>query len=450
MSSFVIKVPEVGESVTEATVGEWLKKNGEWVERDEPIVILETDKASVDVVAERSGLLKIQAQEGETLSVGKPLAHLIEDESQRPSPKQAPASSPLPLRPLRLPHPNPLQSRQQVPRQHRHAPSPLSNPNPNPSANSTQTAQTAQKDLSHLRPSLRSAALQKGGDGGTDPSALMGASTSGAIAKTKAKLPATPAKATAMATATAGQPVPFASRGYLLGEERSERKPMSSIRLRIAERLLQAQQNAAILTTFNEIDMTQILRLRQQYKSLYEEKHGVRLGFMGFFVKAVVEALQNYPAINAFIEGRHIIYHHFYHIGVAVGSPRGLVVPVIRHADALSLADIERAIHGFAFKAKEGKLTVEDMQNGTFTVSNGGVYGSLLSTPILNPPQSGILGMHKIEQRPVVVGNEVVIRPMMYVALSYDHRIVDGKEAVSFLVRIKECVEDPERLLLQI
>ena len=448
MSSFVIKVPEVGESITEATVGEWLKKDGEWVEQDEPVVILETDKASVDVVAESSGLLQIKAQEGETLAVGKPLAHLIKDKSKKP-----PSSSS-------------QQQRQQQPSQQQQQPSPL-HPSPpsqaktakgNPHQNQTQS-QTSQhqretshtpRDLSHLRPSLRSSALsgtlQESEEEQID--FPLGKSSSKHSAFTNVKKSKT--VKTGHLPATLGHSMALTTKPSLWGEERSERRPMSSIRLRIAERLLQVQQSAAILSTFNEIDMTQILRLRQQYKALYEEKYGVRLGFMGFFVKAVVEALQNYPAINAFIEGNHMIYHHFYHIGVAVGTPRGLVVPVVRHADVLSLADIERTIHNFALKAKEGKLKVEDMQNGTFTVSNGGVYGSLLSTPILNPPQSGILGMHKIEQRPVVINNNVVIRPMMYAALSYDHRIVDGKEAVSFLVRVKECIEDPERLLLQV
>ena len=446
MSSYTVtvKVPEVGESVTEATVGEWLKEDGEWVEQDEAIVILETDKASVDVVAESSGLLQIKAQEGETLAVGKPLAYLVEDESNakvsrskkkskikasKPTEPAESAKLAKPAKPVRPTEPVKFTKPEKA-------------EEPKKTEKSKGIPKKTREDLSSIRPGLRSAVLQGKEKTGSSPDFSQGNSI--AINTTSTSLVTHTKSTSSRMPALERTPSPLPAR------ESSERRRMSSLRLRIAERLVQAQQNAAILSTFNEMDMTQILRLRKQYKEMYEERYGVRLGFMGFFIKATIEALKAYPAINAFIDGEDMIYHHFYHIGVAVGTPRGLVVPVVRHADQLSLAEIERSIHTFAMKAQEGKLSVDDMQNGTFTISNGGVYGSLLSTPILNPPQSGILGMHKIEQRPVAVNNEVVIRPMMYVALSYDHRIVDGREAVSFLVRIKECIEDPERLLLQI
>jgi 2-oxoglutarate dehydrogenase E2 component (dihydrolipoamide succinyltransferase) len=275
---------------------------------------------------------------------------------------------------------------------------------------------------------------------------VLGAGTGGATENVASSSKASRAPATI--TPLQSMPTKIAPKTSL-GEE-VERVPMTTIRKRIAERLVQAQHTAAILTTFNEIDMSNLMALRAKYKDRFAERFGVGLGFMGFFTKAVIEALKAFPKVNAFIDGQDVVYHHYHNIGIAVGTERGLIVPVLKHAEHMSLAEIELSIKGFAQKAKEGKISVDDLNGGTFTISNGGVYGSLMSTPILNPPQSGILGMHKIEERPVVVGGQIVARPMMYVALSYDHRIVDGGESVSFLVRVKECIEDPSRLLLEI
>lgn len=405
-----IKVPAVGESITEATIGEWLKQSGDYVERDEIILTLETDKASVEVVAEASGKLETKAEEGDTVEIGAVVATL--DTSA-----EAPAGS---------------------------APQPEA-ATPQASASngaSPQPQVSAAPDSGHLSPAVRRVVNENG----VDTASIQGTGRGGRL--TKADVMNAPSGGSAPTAKSPSAPAKGPSKDSLPGS--IERVKMTTIRKKIAERLVNAQQTAAILTTFNEVDMSALIDLRNQYKESFEKKHGVRLGFMGFFVKATIEALKAYPAVNASLDGTDILYKNFFNIGIAVSSPKGLVVPVVKDADQMSLAEIEMAIRNYGLKAREGKISIDDMSGGTFTVSNGGVFGSLMSTPILNPPQSGILGMHKTEKRPVVVDDQVVIRPMMYLALSYDHRMIDGKESVSFLVKIKECIEDPSRILLQV
>lgn len=407
-----IKVPTVGESITEATIGSWQKKSGDYVKRDEVLLMLETDKASVEVVAEAAGVLNITAQAGETVAIGATVGSI--DTSAQPSAsateKPAPASKPSP------------------------SPAPQSAPSASPKA-----AQAGDKPLS---PAVRRVVEENN----LNVSGMTGTGKDGRLTKGDV-LDLQPGSSPNLAVREErSTPAPAAPQR--IGE--IERVPMTTIRKKIAERLVSAQQTAAILTTFNEIDMTALMELRAKYKDAFEKKHKVKLGFMGFFVKACIQALKEFPAVNASIEGTDILYKNFYNIGIAVSAPKGLVVPVIKNADMLSLAEIEETIRIFGEKAKSGKITVDDMADGTFTVSNGGVFGSMMSTPILNPPQSGILGMHKIEKRPVVINDEIVIRQMMYVALSYDHRMIDGRESVSFLVRVKECLEDPARLIMEI
>ncbi len=388
-----VRVPASGESVTEADIGAWLKKEGDVVVADEPIVSLETDKAAMDVPAPVSGVLtKIAVQEGDTVEVGALLA-VIQKGSAAKTNGAAPAKT---------------------------TSAPVSAPAPS-------TSQAAA-----LSPAPRRVVAERG----LDPAAIAGTGKDGRVTKgdaltAKAKTPAAP------------------SAPRDLGS-REERVKMSRLRQTIARRLKEAQDTTAMLTTFNDVDMSAVIELRKQYKELFEKKHGIKLGFMSLFVKACVHALKEVPDVNAEIDGTDIIYKNHYDIGVAVGSDRGLVVPVVRDADMMSLAEIELAITDFGRRARAGDLKLEEMQGGTFTISNGGIYGSLLSTPILNMPQSGILGMHRIEQRPVARDGEVVVRPMMYLAMSYDHRVVDGKGAVTFLVRVKENLEDPQRLLLDL
>lgn len=412
-----IKVPAVGESITEATISSWTKKDGEFVKRDEQILVLETDKASVDVVAENDGVLKISAQAGAVVKIGAVIGEIDTD-------AKAPASA----------------GKTEAPK----AQAPAT---PAPAASSGSNG-SAGVDMV-LSPAVRRVVDEKG----LDPSKISGSGKDGRITKedamkassnvTPLARPSTPAAAAPATTAPARATVVSPSGGQ-------RRVPMTNIRKRTAERLVQAQHTAAILTTFNEVDMTGVLALREKYKEKFKERYGVSLGFMGFFIKAVIEALRAIPQVNAFIDGTDIVYNDFHNIGVAVGTEKGLIVPVIRNVDMMTIAQIEMAIRDFAVKAREGKISVNDLSGGTFTISNGGVYGSLMSTPILNPPQSGILGMHKIQERPMVVDKQIVIRPMMYLALSYDHRIIDGKEAVTFLVKVKESLEDPSRLLLEI
>ncbi|WP_054032724.1 2-oxoglutarate dehydrogenase complex dihydrolipoyllysine-residue succinyltransferase [Desulfatitalea tepidiphila] len=424
-----VKIPSVGESVQEAVLTEWFKQDGDVVEKDEPLFVIETDKVTLEVTAEASGTLKIQVQAGETVAVGTVVA-TIETGGAKPAAEKKPDAAP-----------EEKESRDKAgeaakPEKAEEKPAPAEKKAPSPEKKAPAPA-TAPGEYA---PAVRRLAAEKG----IDLSRIKGTGPGGRITKGDVLL--------AMEQAPAGVPeecVPPDELGRE-GEPAEVRKAMSPIRKRIAERLLEAKQNTAMLTTFNDVDMSRAMVLRTQYKDAFKEKHDISLGFMSFFVKACVAALREIPEVNGFVDGSDIVYHNYQHIGVAVGSPRGLVVPVIRHAERLSFAGIEKAIVNYVTKIKENRLELADLEGGTFTISNGGVYGSLLSTPILNMPQSGILGMHRIEKRPVVVDEQIVIRPMMYLALSYDHRIVDGRGAVTFLKRVKELVENPERLLLEV
>ncbi|MEL6200752.1 MAG: 2-oxoglutarate dehydrogenase complex dihydrolipoyllysine-residue succinyltransferase [Pseudomonadota bacterium] len=403
-----IRVPTLGESVTEATIGQWFKKTGEAVSDGETLVELETDKVTLEVPAPGAGTLgEIVAKEGDTVEVDALLGMLEEGgAAAAAAPVEAPAKA---------------------------EPSPAPTPAPAPAAAGT--------DM----PPAPSAAKMMA-EAGVDAGSVAGSGKRGQVLKGDV------INALAGGGAPAPAPVPAAARVPSTADDaaREERVRMPKLRQTIARRLKEAQNTAAMLTTYNEVDMTAVMDMRKKYKELFEKKHGVKLGFMGFFTKAVTHALQEIPAVNAEIDGTDIIYKHFCHIGVAVGTDKGLVVPVVRDADAMSIAEVEKEIGRLGKAARDGQLSMADMQGGTFTISNGGVYGSLMSSPILNAPQSGILGMHKIQERPMAIGGQVVIRPMMYLALSYDHRIVDGKEAVTFLVRVKESLEDPERLVLDL
>lgn len=415
-----IKVPVLGESVVEATVSQWMKAKGDAVQADEPIVELETDKVTLEVPSPVAGVLEdIVAAEGSTVGVDALLAVVAEGKAAAAQPASAPAkdtSTPAPAAPA--------------------TPAPATPALAAPSAPATGAAMTLSPAVRKLveEHQLNPAAIRATGKDGR----LTKADVKAAIDNGGARNAAAPASAAPVSAPAVARP----------DDPREERVPMSRLRRIIASRLKDAQNTAAMLTTFNEVDMSAVMALRSEYKDEFEKNHGARLGFMGFFVKAVITALTEFPAVNAEIHGDDIIYKNFYNIGVAVGTPQGLVVPVLKDAQHMGLADIESTIGEFGQKARDGKLGPADMAGGTFTISNGGVYGSLMSTPILNPPQSGILGMHKIQKRPVAIGNSVEIRPMMYLALSYDHRIIDGREAVSFLVRVKESIEDPRRLLL--
>jgi 2-oxoglutarate dehydrogenase E2 component (dihydrolipoamide succinyltransferase) len=403
-----IKVPALGESVTEATVAKWFKKVGDAVAMDEALCELETDKVTVEVNSTAVGALsEIKVAEGETTHVGAVLCVIAEGAAGA---KSAPAAA---------------------------APKPAA-PAPAAPSSAPPPAPAAAPAAGVASPAARKMAEEKG----VSTDGMSGSGKDGRV--TKADIASAPTPA-APKPAAASQPS-----GPRANAEREERVRMSRLRKRIAERLKEAQNTAAMLTTFNEVDMTSIMAMRERMKDQFEKKHGAKLGFMSFFVKACIQGLKELPAVNAEIDGDDIVYKNYYHIGVAVGTPQGLVVPVVRDADQLSFAGIEQAIGELGRKARDGKLTLEDLTGGTFTISNGGIYGSLMSTPILNPPQSAILGMHKIQQRPMVVDGEIKIRPMMYLAVSYDHRIIDGREAVTFLVRVKECLEDPERLLLEV
>ncbi len=398
-----IVVPVMGESVAEGSIGSWSKKAGDAVKKDEILVEIETDKVALEVVAPADGVLaEILATDGATVTPGMVIGRVEAGAAASASAKPAVVPMPTPATPAPVA-----------------APAPSAAHDPMPSA--ARALETA----------------------GVAASSVTGSGKDGRITKGDA-LAAVAALAAAPAPAVAAPSAPRA-----LGA-REERVKMTRLRQTIARRLKDAQNTAAMLTTFNEVDMTNVMAVRNKYKDIFEKKHGAKLGFMSFFVKACLVALKDVPAVNAEIDGTDIIYKNFYDIGVAVGTEKGLVVPVLRNAEDLGLAGIEKGIADLGKKARDGALSIDDMQGGTFTISNGGVYGSLMSTPILNAPQSGILGMHKIQDRPMVVGGQIVVRPMMYLALSYDHRIVDGKEAVTFLVRVKECLEDPERMLLDI
>jgi 2-oxoglutarate dehydrogenase E2 component (dihydrolipoamide succinyltransferase) len=402
--SIEIKAPVFPESVADGTVATWHKKPGEAVARDELIVDIETDKVVLEVVAPADGVIsKVLKNEGDTVLSQEVLA--LFDEGAKSAASTAPVVAAVPA-----------------------------------------AAPTAAASDDALSPAVRKLIAENN----LDPAKITGTGKGGRLTKedveSHLKKPAAPAPAvTSAAPAPAAQAIAVA-----VGERVEKRVPMTRLRAKVAERLLEAKQTTAMLTTFNEVNMKPVMELRKQYAEKFEKVHGVRLGFMSFFVKAAVEALKRFPAVNASIDGNDIVYHGFYDVGVAVSSDRGLVVPILRNTERMSLAEVEKTVGEFGKKAKDGKLTIEEMTGGTFTISNGGVFGSLLSTPILNPPQTAILGMHKIQERPMAVNGQVVILPMMYLALSYDHRLIDGKEAVSFLVAIKELVEDPARLLLEI
>lgn len=409
-----VKVPTLGESVTEATVGQWLKKPGEAVKADEPIVSLETDKVAVDVPAPVAGVLgDIVAKEGDTVEVGALLAYVNEGAAVAAVPAAAPAAKAEAAAPA-------------------------------PAASAPVAADDEEGGNLTLSPAVRRLVLEHG----LDPSKIKGTGKDGRL--TKDDVMAAVAAGTAKAAASAPAAAPVAAAPASGPSRAQERVKMTRLRQTVAKRLKEAQNNAALLTTYNDVDMTNVIEARAKYKDLFEKKHGVRLGFMGFFTKAVCMALRDIPGVNAQIEGDEIVYNDFADISVAVSAPNGLVVPVIRNAESLSVAEIEKTIGSFGKKAKEGTLTMEDMKGGTFTISNGGVFGSLLSSPIINPPQSAVLGLHRIEDRPVVRDGQIVIRPMMYLALSYDHRLIDGREAVTFLVAVKNAIEDPTRLLIDL
>ena len=415
-----IRVPALGESITEATIAQWYKKPGDAVSVDEPLCELETDKVTIEVPAHVAGVLsEIIAKEGETVEVGALLASIGEGQG---------ATAPAAVEPAPAPAPEPVSEAAPVA-------APVAPTTPS-------TPSTGTQDLS---PAARRVVEEHG----LAPEMIAGTGKDGRITKEDAVQAAQSGAATPSSAPAANAAVPLASQAVAVaGQE--ERVKMTRLRKTIASRLKESQNTAAQLTTFNEVDMSALMALRSEYKDLFEKKYGVRLGFMGFFVRACVTALREIPAVNAEISGDEIIYKKYVNMGVAVGTEKGLVVPVVLNVQDMGLAEIEQAIGNYGRKARDGQLAINDLQGGTFTISNGGVYGSLMSTPILNMPQSGILGMHKIQQRPMAVNGEVVVRPMMYLALSYDHRIVDGKEAVTFLVRVKECLETPERLLLDI
>jgi 2-oxoglutarate dehydrogenase E2 component (dihydrolipoamide succinyltransferase) len=449
-----IRVPTLGESVTEATVGKWFKQAGEAVKADEPVVELETDKVTLEVPAPAAGVLsEILVKAGETVAVGALLGAIQAGDGKAASPgakapEPAPEPKPAPAAPVApvaaaapKPAPEPIAlEREPVPREEFGAHDDMP---PSPAARkllaergigvaglhgSGRRGQVLKQDLLASAPAAVDATGQQGS----------GLGAAGAASALLARAPEPKA--------------PPAPRSPITAEDvaREERVRMTRLRQTIAKRLKEAQDTAAMLTTFNDVDMSAVMALRREYRDAFEKKHGVKLGLMGFFVKACVQALKDIPAVNAEIDGTDIVYKNYYHIGVAVGTERGLVVPVLRDADRMSVAQIEAAIADFGARARDGKLGLEEMQGGTFTISNGGIYGSLLSTPILNAPQSGILGMHRIEERAVVRDGQIVARPMMYLALSYDHRVVDGKEAVTFLVHVKDAIEDPKRLVLDL
>jgi 2-oxoglutarate dehydrogenase E2 component (dihydrolipoamide succinyltransferase) len=430
-----VEVPALGESITEGTLAQWLKKPGEAVAADEPIASLETDKVSVEVPSPVAGVLTEQlVEEGDNVAVGAVIARVEEKATAGATAAAAPALA---------------------------AAEATTNPagaGETPALRGDATAPVAESELegdhvTTLSPAVRRAVLEYH----VDPTKIRGTGKDGRLTKDdviaaaeaqkteapQAKAPATPAPA-------APSPAPQTKAPSAPGERKEERVKMTRLRQTVARRLKEAQNTAAMLTTFNDVDMSAVIDARTRYKDLFEKKHGIRLGFMGFFVKACALAAKDIPAVNASIEGDEIVYHDYLDVSVAVSAPKGLVVPVVRNADRLSFAEIEKTIADYGKRAKEGTLSIEEMQGGTFTISNGGVFGSLLSTPIINPPQSAVLGMHRIEERPVAVKGQVVIRPMMYLALSYDHRLIDGREAVTFLVRVKEAIEDPTRLLIDL
>jgi 2-oxoglutarate dehydrogenase E2 component (dihydrolipoamide succinyltransferase) len=443
-----ILVPTLGESVSEATIGRWFKKPGDAVAADEPLVELETDKVTLEVNAPAAGQLgEILVKDGETVEPGAVLGSIVEGgkAAEKGADKGAGKSDAKPAPKSAAPAETKAQSREE---KGEGKPAKEEAPAQESSASygsHGDAPPAGGRGADESGPAVAKLARESG----IDPASLNGSGKDGrvtkgdmlaAIDKGVAKAPAQETKA----------PAPPRAPSAPDDAAREERVRMTKLRQTIAKRLKSAQDTAAMLTTFNDVDMGAVMALRSQYKDIFEKKHGTKLGFMGFFTKAVIGALKDVPAVNAEIDGQDLVYKNYYHIGIAVGTDKGLVVPVVRDADDLSIAGIEKKIAGFGKKAREGKLSIDEMQGGTFTITNGGIYGSLMSTPILNAPQSGILGMHRIEERPVVRGGKIEARPMMYLALSYDHRIVDGKEAVTFLVRVKEALEDPARLVLDL
>jgi 2-oxoglutarate dehydrogenase E2 component (dihydrolipoamide succinyltransferase) len=422
-----IRVPTLGESITEATVGKWFKKAGDPVQADEPLVELETDKVTLEVNAPSPGVLsEIVAETGQTVAIGALLGQV----AAGTAPARAPAAAPKPV----------LEA----------APAAAAPPPSSPTARTAMPpAPAAAKIAAEDKIDLASIA------GSGKRGQVLKGDVLAAAAAAQAPTPIValaPLQAPAAAPLPASPPAPAPAARTTTPDDgaREERVRMTKLRQTIARRLKDAQNTAAMLTTFNEVDMSEVMALRSRYKDAFEKKHAAKLGFMGFFVKACVQALKEIPAVNAEIDGADLVYKNYYHIGIAVGTDKGLIVPVARDADKLSIAEVEKTIAALGKRARDGQLTLEELQGGTFTITNGGIYGSLMSTPILNAPQSGILGMHKIQERPIAVGGKVEIRPMMYLALSYDHRIVDGREAVTFLVRVKEALEDPARLVLDL
>jgi len=413
-----IRVPALGESISEATVGKWFKKAGEPVQADEPLVELETDKVTLEVNAPSSGVLsEIAAETGQTVAIGALLGQLSAGAA-------TPAATSVPAAAAKA------------------APAPAAATPMPPAPAAAKLAAEDKIDLASVAGSGKRGQVLKG-------------DVLAAVASARAPSPVVapaPLQAPALTPIPASAPAPMPAARTIVPDDsaREERVRMTKLRQTIARRLKDAQNTAAMLTTFNEVDMSEVMALRARYKDAFEKKHGAKLGFMGFFVKACVQALKEVPAVNAEIDGADLVYKNYYHIGIAVGTDKGLIVPVVRDADRLSIAEIEKAIADLGKRARDGQLKLEELRGGTFTVTNGGIYGSLMSTPILNAPQSGIMGMHKIQDRPVAVSGKVEIRPMMYLALSYDHRIVDGREAVTFLVRVKEALEDPARLVLDL
>ena len=432
-----VQVPALGESITEGTLAQWLKKPGEAVKADEPIASLETDKVSVEVPSPVAGVLTEQlVEEGDNVAVGAVIARIDETAT-------ATAAAPTPAETAAAETTNPAGAGE----------------TPALKGDSTAPVAEAEAEEDHittLSPAVRRAVLEYH----VDPTKIKGTGKDGrltkddVIAAAEAQKEGSPAEAAqapqAKAPAPEAKAPPSPPRPASAGERKEERVKMSRLRQTIAKRLKDAQNTAAMLTTFNDVDMSAVIEARTRYKDLFEKKHGIRLGFMAFFVKACALAAKDVPSVNASLEGDEIVYHDYLDVSIAVSAPKGLVVPVVRDADRMSFAEIEKTIADYGKRAKEGTLGIEDMQGGTFTISNGGVFGSLLSTPIINPPQSAVLGMHRIEERPVVKDGQIVARPMMYLALSYDHRLIDGREAVTFLVRVKEAIEDPTRLLIDL
>jgi len=438
-----VEVPALGESITEGTLAQWLKKPGEAVAADEPIASLETDKVSVEVPSPVAGVLTEQlAQEGDNVAVGAVIARI----DQNATAGAVPATTSAPAQAAAAATTNPPGAGE-TPALREDAEVALASPDGPP----------LDASITTLSPAVRRAVLEYH----VDPTSIRGTGKDGRLTKDDV-LAAAQGKSQPGAPAQAGVQAPEAKIAApetkapppgprpSPGDRREERVKMSRLRQTIAKRLKDAQNTAAMLTTFNDVDMSAVIDARGRYKDLFEKKHGIRLGFMGFFVKACALAAKDVPSVNASLEGDEIVYHDYLDVSVAVSAPKGLVVPVVRNADRMSFAEVEKSIAEYGKKAKEGTLTVDEMSGGTFTISNGGVFGSLLSTPIINPPQSAVLGMHRIEERPVVKDGQIVARPMMYLALSYDHRIIDGREAVTFLVRVKEAIEDPTRLLIDL